>query len=187
MEAHGALRQAGIQRAVAGQGQCRGVRHMGVQHAGLAAQAVDGRVDEHGGRLHRVAPSQLAAQGVDHHDVVHANLTPQQAARVQQSGQDWSGSSTLKWLQTPSARPWWAAARRARARSARGRRTVGDSKSSACIAAANPGREKRGWVWPNPTGQAGRPCSPLSTGSSWSALTQTAPAGYYLRRQLYLQ
>ena len=40
-----------------------------------------------------------------------------------------SGSSTLKWLQTPSARPWCAAARRARARSSRRRSTAAESKS----------------------------------------------------------
>src|SRR3990167_4690184 len=43
-----------------------------------------------------------------------------------------SGSSTLKWLHTPSASPWWAAARSASARSARRPATGALAKSWAC-------------------------------------------------------
>ena len=60
------------------------MRHVGVQHAGLAGDAVDRAVDEHGGGFHRMAAGQHRAVGIDHHDVVGLHLVPQQAPRVQQ-------------------------------------------------------------------------------------------------------
>jgi hypothetical protein len=84
VEAHRRLRQRGVQRTVGGQRQRGGMRHVGVQHAGLAGDAVDGGMDEHRRRFHRVAAGQRRALGVDQHDVVGLHLVPQQAARVQQ-------------------------------------------------------------------------------------------------------
>jgi hypothetical protein len=60
------------------------VGHVGVQHAGLAGDAVDRGVDEHRRRFHRWRPASLRPGDVDHHDVVGLHLAPQQAARVQQ-------------------------------------------------------------------------------------------------------
>ncbi len=57
---------------------------MGMQHTGLARDAVYGRMDIHGRWLDRMAPSQLVAISVDHHNIVCLHLTPVQATRVQQ-------------------------------------------------------------------------------------------------------
>ena len=84
VEAHRVLGQRGVERALGGQRQRAGAGHVGVQHAGLAAQAMDRGVNEHRGRLDLVAAGQPVPRGVDQHHVVGAHLAPQQAARVEQ-------------------------------------------------------------------------------------------------------
>ncbi len=84
MEAHGVLRQRGVERAVGGERQRGGVGHVRMQDAGLAGDAVDGGMDEHGGRLDLMAAGQLVAVGVDQDDVLGLDLVPHQAARVEQ-------------------------------------------------------------------------------------------------------
>ena len=84
MEAHGVLRQGGIQCPCGGERERRCVGHVRVHHAGFAADLVNARVDEHGRGLYRVPSSQLAAVGVDHHDVVSLDFAPHQPARIEQ-------------------------------------------------------------------------------------------------------
>ena len=84
VKAHRVLRQRRVEAAIGGERQRGRVRHVRVQDAGLAAQAMDRGVDEHGGRLDFVPARELAARGVDQHDVGGLDLAPQQASRVQQ-------------------------------------------------------------------------------------------------------
>ena len=58
---------------------------VGVHHANLARDAVDGGMDEHGRGLHRVPSRQLAALRVHQDDVVRADLPgiPQDSISVQ--------------------------------------------------------------------------------------------------------
>jgi hypothetical protein len=117
VEAHRALAGAGVQRAVGGHRQRGGIGHVGVQHHRLAGDAVRGSVDEHGRGLHAVAALQHVAVFVDEHDVLGAislQCNPRGLIRKRRLS---SGSGTLKWLHTPSLRPWCAAARNASAKS----------------------------------------------------------------------
>ena len=61
VKAHRVLRQRGVEAAVRGERQRGRVRHVGVQDAGLAAQAMDGGVDEHRRRLDGVAAGEPCA------------------------------------------------------------------------------------------------------------------------------
>jgi hypothetical protein len=84
METHGVLRQGGVERAIGRERQGGGVGHVGVQHTGLAGDAVNGGVDEHGRGFDLVATGELLAVGVDQHDVVGLDFVPHQAAGIQQ-------------------------------------------------------------------------------------------------------
>jgi hypothetical protein len=80
--AHGVLAQRGVERAVGGERERRGIRHVGVQHHGMAGDAVHRGVDEQRGGLDAVPAFEHPALAVDEHDVVGADLAPVQAARV---------------------------------------------------------------------------------------------------------
>ena len=84
MKAHGCLGQCGVQRAGSCECERGGIRHVGVQHHRLAGNAVHRRVDEQGGRLHRVSAFQHVPVSVHQRDVVRLHLAPVQAARVEQ-------------------------------------------------------------------------------------------------------
>lgn len=58
--------------------------HVGVHHAHLARDAVDGGMDERSRWAPPVPAGQSVALRVDQHDVVLANLAPVQPARVPQ-------------------------------------------------------------------------------------------------------
>ena len=58
--------------------------HVAVQHHRVARDAVHRGMDEHRRRLDPVAPGQYLPVGVDEHDVVGADLAPEQSARVDQ-------------------------------------------------------------------------------------------------------
>src|ERR1019366_6340520 len=77
------LRQGGVEAAIGRERQRGRVGHVRMQDAGLRAEAVDRRMDEHRRGLHGVTPRELVAIAVDHHDVGGADLAPEQAARVQ--------------------------------------------------------------------------------------------------------
>ncbi|MCY1543510.1 hypothetical protein D9M68_793310 [compost metagenome] len=57
---------------------------MRVQDTGLAGDAVDRGVNEHGRGFDFMAAGELVAVGVDQHDVVRLNLVPHQSAGVEQ-------------------------------------------------------------------------------------------------------
>jgi hypothetical protein len=84
VKAHRVWRQRGVETAIDGERQRGGKRHVGVQHARLAGDAMHRGVDEHRGGLDLALPGQPLAVLVDQHDVVFAHLAPQQAARIQQ-------------------------------------------------------------------------------------------------------
>src|SRR5690606_22336462 len=74
MEAHGVLRQGGVQAAIASERECRGVGHVRVQDTGFARNTVNGGVDEHSSGLNRVPAGKLVAMGVDQYDVISLDL-----------------------------------------------------------------------------------------------------------------
>ncbi|MNS82805.1 hypothetical protein D3C72_1165610 [compost metagenome] len=84
MKAHCVLAQGGVERALLRQGECGCVRHVRMQHAGLAGDAVHGRVDEHGGRFHSVPTCDHTALVIDDHHIIGLHLAPPQPARVEQ-------------------------------------------------------------------------------------------------------
>jgi hypothetical protein len=64
---------------------------VGVQHDGVAGDAVHRCVDEHRGRLDAVAPFEHRAVGIDSDDVAWPHLAPVQAARVDQEARRFVG------------------------------------------------------------------------------------------------
>ncbi|MNI33353.1 hypothetical protein D3C73_872990 [compost metagenome] len=84
MEAHGVLRQGGVQAAIGSERERRGVWHVRVQDTGFAGYTVNGGVDKHGRGFDCVPAGKLVAVGVDQHDVISLDLVPHQATRIQQ-------------------------------------------------------------------------------------------------------
>ncbi|MNT48876.1 hypothetical protein D3C72_1856850 [compost metagenome] len=84
VETHCVLRQGGVQPPIRRERQRGGIGHVCMQHTGLAGDAMDGGVDEHGRGFDVMTASELVAVGVDQHDVVRLHFVPHQAARVKQ-------------------------------------------------------------------------------------------------------
>ena len=57
---------------------------MWVCSTGLAGNAMDGCMNEHGGRFHGMPTRQLVAPGIDEHDVLGLDFVPHQPAWIEQ-------------------------------------------------------------------------------------------------------